>query len=344
MNKNQSVRISPHASAKVMFDLFPSITNEQMLIDTKSNTQDLNISAGALCLYAATLLTKVHETEPVHIKCDYKEREQCLINAIKNTPKHSSLTELQVKSMAHNLIQKDIRNSFAHGNFEIDYNTDTKQLNFILKPRRKDFIIDKPIIISKEALFEANQQYTRKLGIKFLFLNHEQLNDKIKNNFGNELKEFLLPVDMLRLADNYINNDSPSFRQYQPTDNRYWAIYYPLLVSQLTYEQDEYYNIFKKDSNIFEKISHIRNAISHNGFAFDNKTLAISHTDRDSTSIDTLQKSVRMLKILRDHKNLVKHSPQLHFTEEDTQSLIEKTKSFFDNMFVDNGYEQEIME
>ena len=119
ISKMNVIRIAPYASSKVIYDHFPDIEEEQMFKDADADSKELNISAGALCLYAATLLTKIHENEPENIKCDYKEREQSLKEAIKSKPKFSSLTEEELTSMAHNLILKDIRNSFAHGNFDL---------------------------------------------------------------------------------------------------------------------------------------------------------------------------------------------------------------------------------
>ena len=171
-------------------------------------------------------------------------------------------------------------------------------MHFVLQPRRKNFVSDKPIIISKEALLKANRNYVGKLSLRYMFLKPEQFNERVKEQFGSELKNFVLPVDMLRLAENYLDTKKKYYEKYKPTENRYVPLYYPLLVSQMTYEQDEYYNIFNKDSNIFAKIALIRNAISHDGFAFDNTTFDVTHTDRDVESTDPLFKSVRMLKIV----------------------------------------------
>lgn len=341
-NKMKLVRISPYASAKVMFDHFPTIENEQMFIDAQADSKEVGMHAGALCLYAATLLTKVHETEPQNIACECSEREASLREMIKATPKFASLSEEEVSTMAHNLILRDIRNSFAHGNFEISCDIYTKKLYYVLKPRRKDFVVDKPIIISKDALFAANRQYVGKLVGRYMFLDREQLQYKAKTEFGTELKEFVLPVDMLRLAENYLDGKQKHYQRYKPKTSRYLAMYYPLLVSQMTYEQDDYYNMFNKDSNIFDKIAHIRNAISHNGFAFDNQTFAVTHTDREESTTDPLEKSVRMLKLVRDHKNLVFFTDKFNFSEEAKQYLVDNIKTFFDCLFVHGGYEEEV--
>ena len=342
INKMHLVRISPYASAKVMYDTFANFAgNEQMFIDAQADSPDVAMSAGALCLYAATLLTKIHENEPQNIACECAEREQTLAQMIKNSAKFAHFTNEQVSTMAHNLILKDIRNSFAHGNFEISYDIYSKKLYYVLWPKRKDFVVNKPIIISKDALFAANRKHVGQLGLRYMFLKPDQIKQKASTEFGTELKQFVLPVDMLKLAENYIDGKQKHFEKYCPPDNRYLPLYYPLLVSQITYEQDDYYNMFNKDSHIFEKIAHIRNAISHDGFSFDNQTFDVTHIDRESSITDPLEKSVRMLKLVRDHKNLVNYTKQLNFTESGTNHLVAGIKSFFDSLFVDGGYEQE---
>lgn len=340
-SKMQTVRLSPHASAKVMFDHFREIDNEQMFCDANANSIAVAMSAGALCLYSATLLTKVHETQPQNIKCECSEREQALIAMIKQTPKYSSFTDEQVQTMAHGLILKDIRNSFAHGNFELSFDPYSKRLFFVLKPRRKDFIVDKPIIISKEALFDINRLHVGQLGLGKSLLSKQQIASQMQGRYGEALKKIVLPVDMLRLAENYLDNKVKHFDKYRPAQSRYLGIYYPLLVSQMTYEQDEYYNLYHKDSNIFAKIALIRNAISHNGFAFDSKTFDVTHTDRLERTTDPLEKSVRMLKLIRDHKNLISLVKDLGINEQNTEYMVEKIKAFFDSLFVYGGYEQE---
>ncbi len=343
-SKMRLVKISPFASAKVMFDHFPEMQeNERMFLDADVDSREVAIHAGALCLYAATLLTKIHENNPESIECECSEREAEFKTLIKAAPRFSHLTDEEVSTMAHNLILKDIRNSFAHGNFEISFDIYSKRLHFVLQPRRKDFVSDKPIIISKEALLKVNRNYTGKMGLRYMFLKPEQFDEKVAAQFGTELKNFILPIDMLRLAENYLDTKKKYYEKYKPTEDRYVPLYYPLLVSQITYEQDNYYNMFNKDSNIFAKIAHIRNSIAHDGFAFDNKTFDITHTDRDVESTAPLLKSVRMLKLVRDHKSLVHLMKETYGLSSD-EHLISGIKQFFDSLFVDGGYEEELNE
>lgn len=342
VSKMRLVKISPHASAKVMLDHFPALDTEQLFHDVDAESREMPMHAGALCLYAATLLTKIHETNPESIEFDAADREQCFREMIKANPRFSNLADEEVETMAHNLILKDVRNSFAHGNFEISFDIYSKRLYFVLQPRRKDFVSDKPIVISKDALLKANRSFAGKMGMRYMFLKPEQFDERVRTQFGAELKNFILPIDMLRLAENYLDTKKKYYEKYKPTETRYIPLYYPLLVTQMTYEQDEYYNMFSKDSNIFEKIAHIRNSIAHDGFAFDNQTFDVTHTDRDNESTDPLIKSVRMLKVVRDHKNLVHYTKQLNFSDSASEHLIGGIKQFFDSLFVHGGYEEEM--
>ena len=341
INQIRSERISPYASAKVMADHFPDIDNEQMFDDADVDSVELSMHAGALCLYAATLLTMVHEYAPESIECDLKPRENALFEAIRQTPKYDEFSDEQISTMAHNLALKDIRNSFAHGNFEINFDIYSKRLLFVLKPKRKDFVVDAPIVISKDSLFRANRDHLGKVAVKLSAGFNKNFKYDIDAHLGDNFRVLVLPADMLRLAENYLDKKIKSYEKYKPTENRYGPLYYPLLVSQMTYDQSDYYNMFNKDSSIFEKISHIRNAISHNGIKFDNKTFDVSHTDRNDVTVSTIEKSVHMLKLARDHKNLILYCEERDLSADGLQLLTNSVKEFFDTLFVQGGYEQE---
>ena len=343
IDKIRSERISHHASAKIIKDCYPDVSTEEFFSGTDIDSREMAMHAGALCLYATTLLTKVHETNPQWMEFDAKEREDGLIKAIKNSAKYSHLTDEKISTMAHNCILRDIRNCFEHGNFEISYDVYSKRLNYILRPQRKDFVIGKPIIISKEGMFKANRAYIASKGRKYQFLTPEQIVYKAKFEPGIPLKELLLPGDMLRLAENYIDKKLNYRDRYKPTVEKYMPLYYPLLVSQMTYEQDEYYNLFNKDSNIFKKIAHIRNSVAHNTYQF-NKKLDIDYKDRDKNMNNTLEKSVGLMMFARDQKNMILYLQQRIYPREFDPQNIDTIKKFFDEIFIYGGYEEELNE
>lgn len=346
ISRMRPVRISPFASARVMADHFSTVDEETGFKDLNVDSRDLTMSAGALCLYAATLLSQVHENRTEEIEFEASEREQALKEQIKLNPKYASFSEEQFATMAHNLILKDIRNSFAHGNFEIDYDVYSKRLNFVLKPVRKDFVVDKPIIISKEALMDINRkQLSRKAG-PYARMSPEQLMGKVKSSYGQQLKDFLLMSDMLRLAENYLNTKLKHYERFKPSKGKYLFDYYPLLVSQITYEQNDYYNLFNRDSNVFKQIAYIRNSMVHGGYdvsiVFDQKTEpTISHQNRDDVETESLSKIIIMLRIIREKKWIIDFIRNERGTDKYTQSLVDELKKVFDNLFVYNGYEQD---
>lgn len=338
-------RISPFASARVMVDHFPATESEVMFKDMNADSRELAMDAGALCLYAATLLTQVHEDRVEDIKYEASEREQVLKEMIKSKPKYEHFTDEQVCTMVHNMILKDIRNSFAHGNFEIDYDVYSKRLNYILKPQRKDFVVDKPIIISKQDLFDINRQQLKRKAMPYTFLTTEQFSYKVKSSHGEQVKDFLLAADMLRFAENYLNPKLKHYEKFKNPENRSTINYYALLVSQMTYEQNDYYKLFDRDSNVFAKIAHIRNSMAHGGYnvniVFDKKSEpTVSYQDRTDIETEPLSKIVTMLKIIREDKWLIEYIKRNKDNDEYTQKLIGDLKTVFDELFVYGGYEQ----
>ena len=350
ISKMRPVRISQFASAKVMVDHFPTIDAEAMFNEFDLDLRDLSMNAGALCLYAATLLGQVHENMTEEIEFESTEREQELRSLIKLNPKYSSFSEEQVSQMAHNLILKDIRNSFAHGNFEIDYDVYSKRLNYVLKPHRKDFVVDKPIIISREALLKVNRQELRHKATPYKLMSPNQLLESMLTNHGEQVKNFLLMSDILRMAENYLDTKLKHYEKFKPAERCYTVDYYALLVSQLTYEQNDYYNLFNKDSNIFKQIAYMRNTMVHGGYELEYDFYAktppeITYTDRDNVKTETLGKTVATLRVLRECKWMIDFFKNKQGTDKYTQSVVENAKMAFDKLFIyDNEFGEGLLD
>ena len=243
------------------------------------------------------------------------------------------------------MILKDIRNSFAHGNFEIDYDVYSKRLNYILKPQRKDFVVDKPIIISKQDLFDINRQQLKRKAMPYALMSREQFTSKVKSSHGEQIKEFLLAADMLRFAENYLNPKLKHYEKFKNPENRATINYYALLVGQMTYEQNDYYNLFGRDSNVFTKIAHIRNSMAHGWYNINlklNKRIepTVDHQDRNDHETEPLSKIVTMLKIIREDKWLIEYVKRNKNNDAYAQKLIGDLKTVFDALFVYGGYEQ----
>ena len=120
INSSKNIKISQHAMVKIINDFFSNVesdVNEYDFLDSK----ELSMHAGAFCLYAAILISKIHETNPDAIEIESNEREIALQTCIRNSSKYKHLTEEQIQNKAHQMMSKDIRNSFAHGNLKINY-------------------------------------------------------------------------------------------------------------------------------------------------------------------------------------------------------------------------------
>ena len=156
---SKCVKISSNARIKIINEFFPDFSEEM----TENNLSDaeLSLHAGAMCLYTATMLTKIYDksdsqidTELNEIELESNNREIALQNYVRSLPKYSHYTEEQIKKEAHKMLLRDIRNSFAHGNFRIMYNTHTKKLFFVYF----QFIMLLIVVPSKSLIGQVNRK------------------------------------------------------------------------------------------------------------------------------------------------------------------------------------------
>ncbi|MBE6124604.1 MAG: hypothetical protein E7184_03665 [Erysipelotrichaceae bacterium] len=333
LSRLNSIKLSQASRKKIINDFFPNV-DDDLYVDETLNDAHLSLHAGALSLYTTTLVTKVHENSPDSIKLESNQRELDLQECIKNSSKYSHFTEEEIKNKAHEMLLKDIRNSFSHGNFEISYNIHTKKLYFVLQPRRLDFDIDTPIVISKDSLKKANINFVRNIAFKYQSLNPNQLLNEVDNNLDYLLKTLMLPTELLQIADSYLDNKK--IQKVTVPEKSYSLIQYSLLVTLMTYEQDDYYNIFGVDSNIFKKIALIRNSIAHDSYIFSNFSKDISYQDRNKILEESLIKSIISLFVVTEQKNAVMSTLNKGHSKESIQNLIDRFKEMFDFFFESN--------
>lgn len=315
INFLNSVNISPKARTKILSDFFSTPTPS--FVEETETRDSLQPHSGALCLYSATLISKIHETNPEAIQVESNERELALQSQIQQSSKFSHLTDEKARSKAHEMILKDIRNSFAHGNFTIAFiNND---LYFVLQPKRKDFVVNTPIIISSCALKGAIIEKMSESSASILFSNESEIKTKINNNLSSLLKGLMLPSQLLKIADYYLENSQSS--PIRIDSKRKLLIEYTLLVTQITYEQDDYYNIFGKDSSVFDKVSLIRNSIAHDNFLFGSQAKNISHTDRNRNSSESISKGVTYLDTVNALKNSILTAQTKDYSQESIDNL-----------------------
>ena len=335
LSKLETVRLSRNTRTRIINDYFPS--EEELYEDEDFDEDELTLHAAALCMYSATLITKIYENAPSSIKLESNERELELRSLIKSSPKFSHLNDEGIASVAHECIVRDIRNSFAHGNFEINYNVYSKKLYFVLKPRRKDFISNKPIVISAQSLKKANMEFLSNEAMKYKMMSKSMLNSTISSNMGDILKTMILPTQMQQFADDYLNKKSSFTKRTPMNENRFLFIQYILLVSQITYEQDDFYRIFGKESKVFEKISLIRNSIAHDNFRLVDGSRMIDYQDRDKSLNESLAKSVASLLIAHDQKNGIIYTLDKGHSVDSIESLIKLCEYCFDKLFTGDG-------
>lgn len=332
INKLQPIKLSPCAREKVINDFFPNFIDDDHLNKESLDSRALPLHAGALCLYTATLLTKIYENNPEAIQLESNDRELALRELIKRSAKFSHLTDSQVAEVAHEMIIKDIRNSFAHGNFKISYDIYSKKLYFVLTPVRKDFRSDIPIVISKESLLKANKQVVARMGLGLKALGDAHLNSVTSSSMGNLLKSFVSPTKMIQLADNYF--DKKYALQKTKVDERmYFLVDYMMLLSKIVYEQDDYYNIFGKDSNIFQRIALIRNSLAHDSFSLIQDAKEVNYQDRQKSLKETFIKSVTTLITVNKQKELIQLAIYKQYDPEIIQELTDALKETFDLLF-----------
>ena len=115
-------------------------------------------------------------------------------------------------------------------------------------------------------LFNVNRKELRRKATPYALMTPGQLMNNVRTSHGEQVKNFLLMSDMLRFSENYLNTKLKHYKKFKPAEKSYTVDYYALLISQLTYEQNDYYNLFNEDSNVFKQIAYMRNVMVHGGY------------------------------------------------------------------------------
>jgi hypothetical protein len=92
-----------------------------------------------------------------------------------------------------------------------------------------------------------------------------------KQTQGKMMKEIIIPTTFMALTRFYAdqaNEDDENILKGFKKDSLY--IENALLAAMLTYNQNDYYNTFGKESNIFKAVTLVRNSLAHNWMEFSN--------------------------------------------------------------------------
>ena len=322
------IKLSNNAKEKVVLDFFSTFADDETVLNPDLyKSKELELHSGAFCLYATTLITKVYENTE-SLNAHYTERKESYKQLVKNKPKFANLTDQELDTFAQNLIIKDIRNCFAHGNFDISYNLHTKKLDFVLRPKRNDFITPEPIVINKTDLINANKKFFRTFAEKYVSLSVQDLKAQFANDPTKPLMSIMIPSQILKLASYYLDNKQTSKSQVLFEKSSSVLILYALLATKITYEQDDYYNIFGKESKIFDTIAFIRNSIAHNGVEFENLADTIKYTDKDRKFTESMRLSVSRLHLIDKQKEVIKN-----LNGEHSQKAMDSLANSFDDMY-----------
>ena len=346
MSNRKQERISTYAKDKVICDFFPEIFVDD---EATENAQELSsreasLHAGALCSYATLLMTKLHETDPESLQPNGKARKASLTALVKADAKHVGKSDQEIDALVDDMIKVDIRNSFAHGDFEINYDVYTGKMDFVLQPLRRDYASIESIVIDKNAIIKANRKFLADKGKEFKqcmsFYEHI-INEAVTTNLSKTLKCFILPLQVQKMVDYYLDKNPPLKSQVLVDDKIYYMVQYVISSTKITYEQQDYYEIFGKDSNVFGAISLIRNSLAHDNLEFVDNAKGVSYTDKHVSKTESIAESATKL-IIADHiKELIMQQKQEgKHSDASIDALKEELKKMFD-FFFDGTYKFE---
>ena len=172
-------------------------------------------------------------------------------------------------------------------------------------------------------------------------LSESMINNAVTTNLSKTLKEFILPTQMQKLTDYYIGKRHLTKSQVLFDENIYYMVQYILSSAKITYEQQDYYDIFGKDSNVFGAIALIRNSLAHDSLEFVDNANGVSYVDKHISKTESVAESASKLLIADSHKQLIKTLlAEGKHSEDSINRFKDKLKEIFD-FFFDGTYKFE---
>ena len=343
ISRLKPVRISTYAKDKIVVDFFPELCVDKdiEIKAQKLSNREAPLHCGALCLYAALLETRLHETDVWALEPYCEERKVSLRNLVKNDAKYSNKTDEEIEEIVNDMIATDIRNCFAHGNFGISYDVYTKKMNFVLTPKRFDYVTPEPIVIDKKSIIKAHKEYLYKKGLQYSSYTPMMVEQACTTNLSKTLKSFIMPTQIQKLAEYYLSTKPISSSTIMFDQKIYYYAQYVLASAKITYEQQDYYDIFGRDSNIFKSISLIRNSLAHDNTEFLDNAKTISYADKRNSKTESIAESAIKLIVADSLKQSIMYVKENNqHSEQAVEGLKEKLKEIFD-FFFDGTYKFE---
>ena len=339
-------RISQNARLGIINEFFPEIITDVDDINAleEIDWQEFSCHARALCLYSALLITKLHETEPEKFDAYFDERITDAKKSLVLKPKYASLSSEELDAKINEITMRDIRNCFAHGAFGISFSHNYGRLFFVLYPTKSEIVSGAPIVISADKVAKQIKEYVGKNSVLYSAIVNSPI--KIGNVLDKSLKEMMLPIQMLKLYEHYTDKFKMPKEKTLYSKDIYTYIEYVLLSAKITYEQDEYYNLFGRDSSVFETISLIRNSLAHDTAKYENMAKDLSFKDKHTQTTESIESATAKLLILDSQKqvfeNVIKNGNDID--ADDAAAIKQAFVKVYDFLFSGENTFEEIIE
>lgn len=370
--ENKAQRISLSTRMGILADFWPFSNSEEKISDQifikmakKYLDSNYKFHAAALCMYANLLHTGFLSennslAQNFKLSPEYSGRKIEGRKFLSQKPKYKNYTKEQIDARIEEITMRDVRNCFLHGNFDIRCKNSVFDGEFVLYPTQSEIVSKKKIIVSFEDVFNKLGLYMQAKALELA--KEEQLNfikrivekkDKDENDKqamrefqkqtqGRMMKEIIIPTTFMALTRFYAdqaNQDDENILKGFKNDSLY--IENALLAAMLTYNQNDYYNTFGKESNIFKAVTLVRNSLAHNWMEFSNdgsEQILKNQYKTVSTELKDDFVSVAMkMDIIDSQMRIKKSNPEAeNFIEDDflnTKFSYEELYGIMENMY-----------
>lgn len=298
MKSTEPQRIFKFTRQLIIADFWPFEESKEFAsLGSLVKPKDFNLHATAMCLYALLLHTGYFEENidgeekyknEIKLHPKFTRRKLEAYNTLPTRREYSGKSRKELDEIIEEITKRDIRNCFAHGNFEIRYKENVYDAEFVLSPTQSKIVSDEKIYVSFKMVYnclaklihEKAQSVMKQDIFKSLekIVNNKKEGKPIdkelickieKESKGEMIKDIIIPVNLLDLTRYYAGQsfDQKILNGLKTGMNSLYMAN-TFLATELTYNQSEYHRIFGKDSSVFKAVSLIRNSLAHNNTEF----------------------------------------------------------------------------